>query len=515
MSDRSALLAAVCANPDDDAPRLVFADWLDENEPDTKPKKGASPSSWAALIRAECELAQLQDDGSAAAAVYGHCGYYALDAVRWERAYPEMCRRVELRRAVSSLRRKTATARRAGLPRGSAAGIDWALPGAHYETDRGFTGLVTIRNWRKFVAALPGLRAACPPLLIAFVHDDVVPEEAKAAVARGFAGWCRDLLLGVRGTEAADLIVARSGAPETVGVRRMRLACYDDEQSARAVAAIADSPNWSGVREFELEAVHADLPKALVRRLFRAPHLRGLTRVSVEGKTTAPAAEALAELPALRELGFDSRNFDDAAARALARAPGVSGLRALRARETALTGAGLAALLASPNLSGLAVLSVTGADLRGLPKGVLAKTPAGGLRLAEFSECQLGRAAAALAISPRLSDVVYFDAGTKLGAETVRAMLEAFGENPPAGLALHGAKLSAADVQALAKWPGAAKLDLLDLGHVPLSTVTARVLAQSPHLRNLNYLHYTPATSAADATIKTAFGARAHYQHLY
>jgi uncharacterized protein (TIGR02996 family) len=31
MSDGDALLAAVIANPDDDTPRLVYADWLDEN----------------------------------------------------------------------------------------------------------------------------------------------------------------------------------------------------------------------------------------------------------------------------------------------------------------------------------------------------------------------------------------------------------------------------------------------------------------------------------------------------
>lgn len=31
ISDRAALLAAIRANPDDDAPRLILADWLDEN----------------------------------------------------------------------------------------------------------------------------------------------------------------------------------------------------------------------------------------------------------------------------------------------------------------------------------------------------------------------------------------------------------------------------------------------------------------------------------------------------
>ena len=31
MTDRDALLRAICANPEDDAPRLIYADWLDEH----------------------------------------------------------------------------------------------------------------------------------------------------------------------------------------------------------------------------------------------------------------------------------------------------------------------------------------------------------------------------------------------------------------------------------------------------------------------------------------------------
>ncbi|HVK16591.1 MAG TPA: TIGR02996 domain-containing protein [Fimbriiglobus sp.] len=31
MGDREALLRAVCENPDDDLPRLVFADWREEH----------------------------------------------------------------------------------------------------------------------------------------------------------------------------------------------------------------------------------------------------------------------------------------------------------------------------------------------------------------------------------------------------------------------------------------------------------------------------------------------------
>ena len=30
MSERKQLLAAICANPEEDTPRLAFADWLEE-----------------------------------------------------------------------------------------------------------------------------------------------------------------------------------------------------------------------------------------------------------------------------------------------------------------------------------------------------------------------------------------------------------------------------------------------------------------------------------------------------
>src|ERR1700721_3792438 len=46
MTDHDALIAAICENPDDDTPRLVVADWLDEkDQPDR-----------AAFVRAQIEL---------------------------------------------------------------------------------------------------------------------------------------------------------------------------------------------------------------------------------------------------------------------------------------------------------------------------------------------------------------------------------------------------------------------------------------------------------------------------
>jgi uncharacterized protein (TIGR02996 family) len=57
MTEREALLAAVCEHPDDDTPRLVFADWLDEHgEPDR-----------AEFIRVQIELARGADGAQSAA----------------------------------------------------------------------------------------------------------------------------------------------------------------------------------------------------------------------------------------------------------------------------------------------------------------------------------------------------------------------------------------------------------------------------------------------------------------
>jgi uncharacterized protein (TIGR02996 family) len=48
MTDREALVRAVLAAPEDDAPRLVFADWCDEN----------GDSEWAEFIRLQVERPQ-------------------------------------------------------------------------------------------------------------------------------------------------------------------------------------------------------------------------------------------------------------------------------------------------------------------------------------------------------------------------------------------------------------------------------------------------------------------------
>ncbi len=62
MSDERALLGAICAHPDEDTPRLAYADWLDEHVGSMPAKQRESVRMRAELIRVQCELARLPPD---------------------------------------------------------------------------------------------------------------------------------------------------------------------------------------------------------------------------------------------------------------------------------------------------------------------------------------------------------------------------------------------------------------------------------------------------------------------
>jgi uncharacterized protein (TIGR02996 family) len=57
MSDEKALLAAIWAHPHEDAPRLIYADWLEEH----------GQAERAEFIRVQCELARIDEDDPARA----------------------------------------------------------------------------------------------------------------------------------------------------------------------------------------------------------------------------------------------------------------------------------------------------------------------------------------------------------------------------------------------------------------------------------------------------------------
>src|SRR5262245_36042235 len=98
MSDlRTAFFEAIAAEPDSDAPRLVYADWLDDR----------GEADRAELIRVQCELARLKADGSESQALYQALDdEESLEEVDWAAVDPGVARRVELQARSDALLKK-------------------------------------------------------------------------------------------------------------------------------------------------------------------------------------------------------------------------------------------------------------------------------------------------------------------------------------------------------------------------------------------------------------------------
>jgi uncharacterized protein (TIGR02996 family) len=136
VSDREAFIAAVIARPDDDLPRLVFADWLDEHgEPE-----------WAEFIRVQCKLA----DGTLGPCAYEPGGYGESFGVC------TCCRCALSRRELSLLDVMYA---RTSLWIGDRC--RGAVPFNSFSLSRGFVNDLAI-SWQDWYRHAAGILANCP-----------------------------------------------------------------------------------------------------------------------------------------------------------------------------------------------------------------------------------------------------------------------------------------------------------------------------------------------------------------
>ena len=98
-----ALLKTIAAASHDDAPRLVYADWLDEYAAELPKKERESTAARAEIIRVQCELALLSDEDSDSRWMYEYLdsqGMYDLKlasfCVDWSTVDAALARRVTL-----------------------------------------------------------------------------------------------------------------------------------------------------------------------------------------------------------------------------------------------------------------------------------------------------------------------------------------------------------------------------------------------------------------------------------
>lgn len=494
------LLAAVIADIEDDAPRLVYSDWLEENgDPDR-----------AQFIRAQCALARLSPAEPTAAQ-----------------------HRVQMGELAAALRGRSLAGK---LPRG--VGFDDRLDpdpdDYHPNYHRGFPFFAKEPYGKERL----GARAAQ-------AFRDALPELIETTTMRGLRcdGFLPHLPL-ILGSPAAAHLSALScwrmtetdvRAPvihsllSSPASRRLRW-LYTNYLSPEEVTALAGA-NLDRMERFELLPGTPD-PVAL-ERLLAADWFGRLRRIrlGLMEDNARLAVTGLAGLPDLHTL--ESMNLPGEALAAFGQAGLFAALGRLSLHALPLRGRG-AEVFSRARMPRLAVLGLTAGELRNDDMKVLAASPLfAGLHDLALSTNELGdRGIAALAASPcaatlrilRLGDNSFGKKGLQtlarpgafpriatldLKSSVKRRATVADVTTFLAGLSIPGLRqldlsgwpVQDAGARAIAGNPAFANLTVLNLGYSQIEAAGVKALLTSPHLRNLVKLDlvYCPARDNLEA----------------
>lgn len=453
MTDEPALLAAVAARPDDDTPRLVYADWLDDHG---RPER-------AEFIHVQCRLAALSpaDDD-----------------------YPELIdRQDEL---------ATWLWRFEPLPLPDMTGPLRVAQRGYAEYQRGFAHEVMTISTGTSRTAVNQMFAAVDHHLATSPARTV---ELYAPTDRQVADFLRrPAAAGIRGLSVnatREVIKALAASPHVRQLRSLLVGGELDERTA-AVLAGADLPHLT---DLSLQLA-VDAPRAITA-VAAAPWFQNLRVLRIGEHLGVPHLEALAAVPPmpdLHTLHLGDNRFEWVALRALARSESFPHLAALALGRNPLGDEGVAYLakaewsVRSLNLRGC---GLSNADVRTLLGGKLLD----GVRVLELGGNTLTTPAVkALAASPKLAEVRHLTlAFSKIGKDGFAAL----------GASPHLKHLTRLDVNVFADENGRAKVEdtgaflnhgeaprlrRLDLGGQPVGVSGAKALATRPTFANLRWL---------------------------
>jgi uncharacterized protein (TIGR02996 family) len=473
MSEHDAHIQAIIEAPNDDTPRLIYADWLEEH----------GDSERAEFIRVQIERARLERDGSASQAMFAFLQktpYYGALEMDWDAIDPGVARRIALRKRERQLRKGHERAwQNAEVPK--RLGMLWQ----GWQLERGFFTRGAVRNAPELARFAGDLFRQVPlrHLELSFFP----PEQAALLNESGVLARLDSLrVAGDRG----KLIRALGEFPDTVHIRRLTCHACDMNPVVRALAA---SPNWRGLRTLDLEFASA----SAAEELFRASHLRSLTCLRLSGnrwraRTLRPLADG--EFTRLRELVLFQCGLDDEAAEVLADSPGLKNLRTLELETSRITGAGASALLSSRHLRQLTVLNLDQNPVCGLDSALLADARNRSLRVLHLGygpKCT--EEMKALAACPAMRGLIWLELSDNAANDrAIQALTEATGWTRLAVLYLTNNLIGDQGAASLASWSGLAKVRHLHLYANPLGPEGAQALAASPYLDELRHLCVDP-----------------------
>jgi uncharacterized protein (TIGR02996 family) len=432
-------LQAIAEAPEDDTPRLVYADWLEEHG---QPER-------AEFIRLQCELARVEEDEVHPAQEdrvreleKAHREEWLADlpapeGVHWgfHRGLPE-----ELRVGTFTVLRKRAkTLFRAPVRR------------------------LQVQKWRH-VGALAGLPQLAGLTRLDLSFHTVSPAGAYALASSPYLANLTELVLqDVKLRDEGLKALAAWGHP---GRLRLLDVSFNPlrEAGARALGA---SSSLAGLRTLQI----------------------GNTEIGPEGVEALAALQALENLT---DLGVDSLDMGDAGAFALAGSPWLKRLARLDLSQSDLTPEGVRALARSPNLAGLTAVTFWSDGFGDEGLEAMADSPTWE-RLAHLKlghvEGITGKGVAALARCRAFARLEVFEVlRPRLGLEGARALARRGVWPHLWKLRVYGAGLGEEGAEAFAAGSPFPRLEDLDLSGNEIGDRGAKALASCRHWRHLREL---------------------------
>lgn len=334
MAQEQAFLADILANPDDDAPRLIFADWLDDN----------GQADRAAFLRAQVELA---------GPVWGEPplerGAFRLSRCDLP-ARGKRTRRRELERQIRALWKQHGK-QWAGRAQGGSQRLEY--------WERGFCAHHYARDVAALLAELPR-RLKKAPIQHARVGA-TRRQELPQLVGGPLLSRMRSLELFAAGDNDFKMVDADvallADCPHLTRLEQLELTQHRlGPEGLRLLAHATNLPCLRGLylygNKLNDECVNILAASPLAARL-RAVHLSGITAA---GARVLAATSALA---GLLKLNLDNANLGDAGARYLGSSRHLSGLTELWLHNCEIGTAGVMALARSPNLANVEVLDLS------------------------------------------------------------------------------------------------------------------------------------------------------------
>lgn len=475
MSDREGrlLLEAICANPDDNTARLVYADWLAEHGNEAR----------AEFIRVQVERSALPE---------------------WD------AQRVRLFARECVLLKQHEAQWRAELP--TIKYVSWG------EFRRGFVAQAAFSTFTTFRSHLATCRAAAPIEAVEVRWPRGTDRGEEMEPLPGL----REMTITSRFVHVSDIDrITDSPLLSTVRTLNVHRAALGIDGFRRLVR----SPHFQNLTA--LRAPFNAVGNGALGAISAVDTLPALTeldlsetgnygRYNEDPIITADGASVLAEWPGLarfRALALSGNDLRQGGLRALLRSPHIGGLKQLTLRDNMFTGPAIAEFArANPALQ-LDVLDLGENVLEDSGAGHLVGAPClRELKVLHLPRCELGtKAVNALAKAPFLRDLRVLDIGqNNIGTKGLSALL---GAKPAAlhTLSVVGSDLGDAGAVKLAESAASDTLLELDLTWNNLRAKATQALAASKHLRNLLILKLTQnmmPQRAADALAKSKLGKR-------